>query len=66
MELSTVTKAARLETKNYYGSEEVSMAAGKTIRVETSPAGEEILDMTVPEGKAWSVSVTISIAEVSI
>lgn len=44
-------------------SEIVEMAAGKTLKIETSPSGEEILDVTVPAGKKWSVGIVVSVEE---
>jgi len=37
--------------------------AGKTLKIETSPQGDEILSATVPKGKVWSVSIVIDISE---
>ncbi len=40
----------------------VSMVAGQEIKLETSPDGEELLSITCPEGKVWSVSVRVDLA----
>jgi len=40
-----------------------SMAAGKTLKVETSPQGEDLLNEQVPAGKVWTVVVSVSITE---
>jgi len=37
---------------------------GQVVKIETSPQGEEILNLTVPEGKVWSISVNLQITEV--
>lgn len=37
--------------------------AGKTLTVETSPGGEEILSAVVPAGKSWLVTVVIDVSE---
>lgn len=37
--------------------------AEKTLKIATSPDGEEFLEGTVPEGKVWKVVITISIEE---
>jgi hypothetical protein len=66
MDLSTVTKPAVQESSNSYGTQVLFMAAGKTLKVETSPNGEDVLDITVPSGKVWEVSVTISIKETDV
>ena len=65
-ELETITEPAVKETSLKYGTARFSMAAGKSLKVETSPQGEDILDVTVPQGKLWEVSVDITIREVSV
>jgi len=45
------------------GFDEVDLGAGKSLTIETSPSGEEILDETVPIGKTWHVYLSISIIE---
>jgi len=37
--------------------------AGKTLKIETTPQGEEILSETVPAGKTWTVSISVSVIE---
>lgn len=39
------------------------VTAGKHLRIETSPKGEEILDVVVPEGKVWTVTVSVRVIE---
>ena len=39
------------------------LTAGMHLKIETSPGGDEILDVVVPEGKAWKVNVTIAVYE---
>lgn len=45
------------------GGYDFTMAAGKTLKIETVPLGEEILSVEVPAGKAWAVSVIVNIVE---
>lgn len=33
------------------------------LKVETSPGGEEILDVIVPKGKVWTVTVSVRVIE---
>lgn len=61
--LSTVTVSARASANFSQGSVDFSLATGKTLKIETSPNGEEILDLTVPVGKSWDVSISVSINE---
>ena len=41
----------------------LTLAAGEHLTIETSPGGEEYLDVVVPNGKSWAVSVSVSITE---
>lgn len=41
----------------------VTVGAGKVFKIETSPQGEDILNLTVPEGKVWSVQMNVQITE---
>jgi len=45
------------------GGEVEILTAGKTLKIETSPDGDEILAVTVPVGKVWEVRMHISISE---
>jgi len=48
------------------GSEEVEIAAGKSLKIETSSQGEEILDVVCPTGKKWSARVIVEIVETDV
>lgn len=50
-------------TKKRNGQDAFNMVAGETLKVETSPGGEDILEVTVPAGKRWSVRVGVRISE---
>ena len=39
------------------------LAAGKTLKIETSPNGDDILDTEVPVGKVWNISISVQIDE---
>jgi len=45
------------------GHETVSISAGTSVKIETYPNGEEILDVIVPTGKVWSVRIIVEIDE---
>jgi len=47
----------------YAGMDTVVLPAGKTIKVETSPDGEEILNEEVPVGKSWTIQITVYVIE---
>jgi len=49
-----------------FGSATFEVAAGKYLKIETSPAGVEILNQQVPAGKKWTVTAIIEIQEVNI
>ena len=50
-------------TKKRSGQDAFDMTAGKSLKIETSPAGEELLNVEVPVGKKWSVSIGVQISE---
>lgn len=45
------------------GDSSFSLAAGKTLKIETTPGGEEVLNQVVPAGKSWQVEISVSITE---
>jgi len=63
--LATTTQAARLETSHSVGGETFTLSAGKQIQIRDNETGSIVnrLALTVPAGKAWSVTIDISIAE---
>ncbi len=63
LELSTTTRSAIAETSHATGTDIFDLVAGKKLKIETSPGGEEILNIDVPAGKNWNVSVTVSYSE---
>ena len=48
------------------GSDSFELVAGQTLKIETSPDGEEILVAVVPAGTRWIVSVIVDIQEIEI
>lgn len=46
-----------------HGEEVFTVAAGKRLKIEITPAGEEILDVVVPEGKVWQATIRVQITE---
>ena len=46
------------------GDDDFDLSAGKSLKIETSPRGEDVLDVTVPSGKKWHVHVAVVIQEV--
>jgi len=46
------------------GSEDaLEVVAGKSLKIETSPDGIDILDEEVPAGKVWVVTISVQIKE---
>ena len=41
----------------------VSIPPGKSLKIETLPAGEEVLDITCPQGKSWMARIIVEIVE---
>ena len=46
------------------GNDTFDVPAGKTLRIETSPSGENILEVEVPAGKTYRVIINVNIKEV--
>ena len=61
MNLTAESYPAR-EVKRGYESG-IAVAAGKWLKIETTPSGVEILKVKCPAGKAWIVNVNVSIKE---
>lgn len=47
----------------YVARDRVVISAGKRLKIETSPDGEEILNVEVPAGKTWAVQFNTEIFE---
>jgi len=46
-----------------WGADEFTVSAGQSLKIETSPDGEEVLDAECPAGKTWTVYVSVKIEE---
>jgi hypothetical protein len=64
MELKTTSLPAGVKISGEESG--IVIAAGKSFKIETSPQGEDILDVEVPAGKQWTVVVSVSIDEVDV
>lgn len=40
--------------------------AGKIVKIETSPDGEELMNLEVPVGKQWEVTISVHIHEENV
>jgi len=49
--------------KRYRGGDNFTVSAEQSLKIETSPGGADIMDVTCPVGKSWVVSITINIIE---
>jgi len=47
----------------YVGAQSVTVSAGQTFKIESSPGGVEVLDVEIPAGKTWTVEVMVNISE---
>ncbi len=63
IELSTTTRAAQAATSHSVGTTTFELAADKSLKIETFPDGEDYLDVEVPAGKVWLVTIDVAIAE---
>lgn len=63
--LSTTTQTARAETSHSVGGTTFTMSAGKRLQIRDNETGEIVdsFNELVPEGKAWTVTIDIAIAE---
>lgn len=61
MDLITTPKG-----KGYRGQAELNAVAGQTLKIETSPDGEEILEVVVPAGKKWIGILVVDFLEEDI
>ncbi len=50
-------------TVEYTGFCNNTLTAGQTLKIESSPDGEEILNVEVPAGKTWQVYTYVRIVE---
>ncbi len=62
MELEDRNQSAR---RVKTGRQTLEITAGKTLKIETSPNGIDILNETVPEGKVWAITLNISVIEIN-
>lgn len=50
------------DKKNIINLSGITVTGGQTLKIETSPDGEEILAKVCPEGQAWTVTMHIQIS----
>jgi hypothetical protein len=51
--------------KEYSGNGIYTVSDGQSLKIESSPGGEEILNMKNTSGSDWDVHITVKINEVS-
>ncbi len=61
MDLHDTEERERCLKRGYESAIEV--AAGQSLKIETSPHGSEILDVECPRGKVWILSINVCIEE---
>jgi len=47
----------------FTGDDTFELVAGKSLKIETSPDGDDIYEGEVPAGKKWNVTVFLKIEE---
>ena len=60
MELNDISVVARTV---FSGFDDFEATAGQTVKVKTSPKGQDILNELVPEGESWRVIVNVQITK---
>jgi len=61
MTLTEDAKPARVYKRGF--QDDIAVAAGKSLTIETSPGGIEVLNEECPAGKAWTVYCFVQIVE---
>lgn len=64
MNINTTELPVRIKKTGEQGG--IAIPAGQKLVIETSPGGSEILDVTVPAGKEWTVTISVSIDETGV
>lgn len=59
MELKNTT----VSNTRYLGQEAFDVSAGQHLKVETTPAGRDILDEICPAGYEWHVEVSVNVTQ---
>ncbi len=62
MELHDVPEEERCMKRGYQSG--IVATAGQSLKIETSPRGDDVLAAECPAGKAWEISVNVCIKEV--
>ena len=60
MQLNTFSTPAKVQLA---GQGSYAVVAGQTLKIETSPQGEDILEASPPAGKKWTVSIKVNVEE---
>lgn len=63
IELRETISPATQESKIIYGRGGVTIEAGKSLKIETTPQGEDLFYLEAPAGKKWVVLINIEINE---
>ena len=50
----------------YGGRTDLALSAGRTLKIETGPKGEEVLSVVVPKGKAWAIAISVEVVETDV
>ena len=58
-----IVEAHRAALTAWSISDTIVVSAGKTLKLETTPTGVDLVDSTVPAGKKWTVGIHIFIEE---
>lgn len=62
----TIVETPRFAANLLLATDTHQLEAGKNLKIETSPQGEELFNREVPVGKTWEVHVTVQIVETDV
>jgi len=63
MELNTKIRTVAA-SRQKYGIDVIDIQPGQSLKIETSPSGQELLNVECPQDCSWSVQISIIINEV--
>lgn len=61
--MNLITNSVPAATQKSGTQDNIIVPAGKTLKIETTPDGEEVLNVVVPAGKRWVVAIGVDIRE---
>ncbi len=63
IDLNTLAQVVESIKQGKTNTQTITASAGKLVKLEVSPNGQEIASGTVPPGKVWEIDFTFAIVE---